>query len=131
LNSEEAVVNGIRIPLPAPSQHEHAREVAAAGKLYQWLFSHPPPAYSKRKAEDAWQLTEDTVFVKDLGWCRDRGGGKWSMKFVDGVRLEIGEYREGEVVWVEDKTGGRKVIPRGLEDEGVRRRVKGFVLAGL
>ena len=64
--------------------------------------------------------------MRGLGWCREEGKGRWSMKFLDGVGLEI---RDKSVVRIEH--GARTPVRLGLRDPDVRRRVGLFVKAGM
>lgn len=97
--------------------------VEEARRVYNWLLEHPRPVYEDDKEE--WRRTEETRFVRGVGWCQELGEGRWRMKFLDGVGLEIG----GGVVWIRD--GVRKRVEDGLRDPEVRRRVAEFVKAGL
>ncbi|KAI5857045.1 hypothetical protein BZA05DRAFT_441676 [Tricharina praecox] len=109
-------------------------ELKHAQRLYVWLKKHPaalPPAPAPAPAPmvdgDEWELTPETRFVKAVGWCRELGEGRWSLKFLDGVRVEI---RGGEVLWI-SREGARWSVAKGLRDEEVRRRVALFVKAGV
>jgi hypothetical protein len=99
-----------------------------AMEVYEWLLSQPKPKYTADPVDlDEWTLTPETRFVKRVGWCRQMEEGRWSMKFLDGVRLEI---RGADVLWVE-ANGDKRLVEDGLKDKDVRKRVALFVKAGL
>ena len=104
-------------------------ELHHAKRLYHWLKKHPspPPLPGPPMVDDEWELTPETRFVKAVGWCREIREGQWSMKFLDGVRVEI---RGNEVLWI-SREGARKTVPGGLRDKVVRERVRMFVKAGV
>ncbi|KAI5801251.1 hypothetical protein EDC01DRAFT_647369 [Geopyxis carbonaria] len=110
----------------APGKLE-AAQVDLVRRVYQWLTKHPAPRFEAEGEETVWEVDKETAFVLGVGWCREREDGAWSMRFLDGVRMEV--RQDGEVVWREG--GGKKVLKRGMEEAGVRRRVAAFVKAGL
>lgn len=129
-----AVAGGVEVEFPSgrvvakERVEDEKRVVEGAREVYEWLLKHPGPIFLEKEDADAeWNLTPDARFVKGVGWCREVGTGRWSMKFLDGVGLEIGG---SEVVWVEPG-GGKRRVERGIKDEGVRARVVEFVKAGL
>jgi hypothetical protein len=107
---------------------ERAAVEEEAMEVYEWLLSQPKPKYTADPVDlNEWMLTPETRFVKRVGWCREMGEGRWSMKFLDGVRLEI---RGPDVLWVETN-GDKRLVENGLKDKEVRARVALFVKAGL
>ncbi|KAF8542929.1 hypothetical protein BDD12DRAFT_875621 [Trichophaea hybrida] len=101
--------------------------VEEAKRVYNWLLQHPRPVYDdEEEEEEEWRRTEETRFVRDVGWCQELARGRWRMKFLDGVGLEIGD---GGVIWIRD--GVRTREKAGLRDPDVRKRVAEFVKAGL
>ena len=127
-------------------EEEEEEEEDVARRVYQWLLRHPLPPHIPAQAQaqaaegwggrggaeqwggrgGEWRLTEGTRFVRGLGWCREEGKGRWSMRFLDGVGLEI---RDKSVVHIEH--GVRTPVRLGLRDPDVRRRVGLFVKAGV
>ncbi|KAF8247023.1 hypothetical protein K440DRAFT_644212 [Wilcoxina mikolae CBS 423.85] len=99
--------------------------VEEAERVYSWLLQHPRPVYNEEEEEE-WRRTEETRFVRDVGWCQELAEGSWRMKFLDGVGLEIGN---GGVIWIRD--GVRTRVEAGHRDPDVRKRVAEFVKAGL
>jgi hypothetical protein len=134
-------------------------ELEKAARVYRWLQDHPDPQLLVKNDEfddnnddqaddkDTWCLTPDSKFVKGVGWCRVLSEGRYCMKYLDGVRLEI--YPSGEVAWIEEDTHAgsvddsnrndcgrwekakKKVVKSDLNDPIVRKRVCKFAKAGL
>ncbi|KAA8895831.1 hypothetical protein FN846DRAFT_752226, partial [Sphaerosporella brunnea] len=130
---------GVEVEIPPPGQgkavirgvarKERAVVEAEAREIYKWLQTHPKPNYTADPDKlPEWELTPETRFVKGVGWCRELGEGQWSMRFLDGVRLEI---RGSEVLWVEPDGVQKWIVKAGLKDKDVRRRAGLFVKAGL